>query len=81
MKNRCFCSWHQSPDNAKSPKKNVQIFFLDIQTHPHLLPITTGFISSIKVSMKIFLVMKNFRMVINVGFVPCIGILTFRYSK
>ena len=44
-------------------KNLLSIIFLDIQIHPPLSPITTGFLSFIKVLMKSFLVVRNFSMV------------------
>ena len=64
VENHWFCSLHQSPDSPKFPESLSSIIFLDIQTHPPLSPITTSFISSIKVSIKSFLVVKTFSMVI-----------------
>ena len=46
------------------PKNLLSTIFLDIQTHPPLSPITTGFISSIKVWIKSLLVVRRFLMVI-----------------
>ena len=54
--NRSFCLLDQNPDSPKFPK-NLDIqtkIFLDIQTHPHLSPITTDFVFSIKVQLKAF---------------------------
>ena len=43
--------------------KNLKLLiFHDIQIHPHISPITTGFISSIKVSIKSFLVVETLSM-------------------
>ena len=49
--------------------KTSSIIFRDIQTHPPLSPITTGFISSIEVSMKSLWVVKTSSMVIFVDLV------------
>ena len=43
-------------------KKPSQIIFLDIQIHLQLSPITTGFDSSIKVSIKAFFIAETFSM-------------------
>ena len=42
--------------------KNLIIILLDIQAHAHFSPITTGFISFIKVWIKNFLVVETFSM-------------------
>ena len=47
-------------DNPKVPRKPLKINFPDIQTHPHLSTITTGFISFIKISFKSYLVVETF---------------------
>ena len=53
-----------SMDSPKLPKKPLLINFFRLHTHSFLSPITTGFIFSIKISMKQFLVLKFFWMVI-----------------
>ena len=64
MKNWGTFLLHQSLDRSKFPKNLLLITFLDIQTHPFLPPIFTGFISSVKISVKNLLVVKTFSMVI-----------------
>ena len=65
LKTRGLYSLRRSPDSPKIPQENLSTLnFLDIQTHLLLSPITTGFISSIKVSMKSLLIVKTISMVI-----------------
>ena len=62
VKVRGFCSLDQNPGSLKFPSNIFSIIFLDIQTHPYLSPMTTGFISLIKVSIKNFSIVKTFSM-------------------
>ena len=58
--NRWFFLLHQNSDSPNFPRKKLLLIFRDIQTHPQWSLKTTGFVSSIKVSMKNFLVVKTF---------------------
>ena len=69
LEKRWFCSLYQSPDSPKFPKKFLSIIFLDIPTHLTLWPLTIGFISSIKVSKKRFLVGKKLKAFLPVLFI------------
>ena len=65
MKSFWLSSLHQSPECPNVSQKTFwSIIFLDIQTHPPLLPITTCFISSRKFSVKSFSIVKTLFMVI-----------------
>ena len=62
VENRSFFRCIRIAISLNFQKNLLLISFLDIQSHPHLSPITTGFISSISVSIKKFSVLLIFSM-------------------